>query len=432
MAMKIPPSIFLLLFLIVQFAAHAEELDMSHAVKLGLFAHTPDEAERLVLVLHAGRPGGHLQSGARVNMYRARGTYAGASWNRKAARKIAKRHGVTYLADWWMSEISVNCAVFQIPEQIPASAMIEELMADDDIQLVESMGIFATLSHDEGLAYSDPYFHLQSSVKHFGLEKMHSLATGKDINIAIIDTGIQVDHPDLLGQIVENYNFVDAISPNFKDDAHGTAVAGLIAAKINNNEGIVGIAPDATITGLKACWPIQSGGIDARCNSFSLALALNKALSLGVDIINLSLTGKEDKVLALLLDEAIARGIVTVAAVSPKNGLEKSFPGSHPGVIAVGSQETSHGIGRIGLHDVVTAPGKELITTVPESKYNFLTGSSFASAQVAGYIALLKETRPYLTIGELRTKLLAHSKGLAAHSNPIYFVESPMEYKQLY
>lgn len=423
MSNKLRLVVFSLALLSINWPVFSEEMEMSQAIELGLFASTPEQAERLVLVLHAGRSGSHLQTSARVNMYRARGTYADSSWNRKTARKIAKRHGMTYVADWWMSEIAINCAVFRIPAQASQSAMVEELMADNEIKLAESMSVFATLAHGEAETYSDPYFYLQSSAKHIELEKMHALSTGKDINIAVIDTGIQVDHPDLIGQVVENYNFVDAISPSFKDDTHGTAVAGLISAKINNNEGIVGIAPGAKIIGLKACWPIRSDTIEARCNSFSLALALNKALSLDVDIINLSLAGPHDKVIKLLVDEAVARGIVTVAAVFAadvgNDVAQSSFPASVPGVIAVASEGTLSGTSTLGLHEVVTAPGMELITTIPHSKYNFLSGSSFASAQVAGYIALLKETRPYLTIGELRDKLIAHSKGVAGRSVPL-------------
>lgn len=377
-----------------------------NTVDLGLYADTKEEAARLVLVLHAGRSGGHLQSGARVNMYRARGTYADSNWNRELARKIASRHGMTYVTDWWMSEIHANCAVFRISENDSPSKALEELMADADVTLVESMSVFSTLANQKPHSYSDPYFHLQTSADHFRLEEMHRDVTGKNVNIAVVDTGIQIDHPDLSGQVVENINFVDAVSPSYSNDTHGTAVAGLIAAKINNDEGIVGIAPDARIIGLKACWPNSENAIEARCNSFSLALALNKALGLGVDIINLSLSGPHDYVLERLVEEAVARGIVVVSAVSENNIADGSFPASVAGVIAVASKEVILEPMRLGLYDIVTAPGKQLITTIPKNKYNFLSGSSFASAQVTGYIALLKEARPYLTTGELRQKLV--------------------------
>ena len=126
------------------------------------------------------------------------------------------------------------------------------------------------------------------------------------------------------------------VSSGFSGDKHGTAIAGVIAARANNGMGIVGIAPGAKLIALKACWPTPSGSIEAVCNSFTLALAINTAIKMGVDILNLSLTGPEDPLISKLLKIATGRGIVVVAAdPGTSSPTAHRFPALMEDVIAV-------------------------------------------------------------------------------------------------
>ncbi len=97
-------------------------------------------------------------------------------------------------------------------------------------------------------------------------------------------------------------------------EIHGTAIAGIIASAVNNREGIIGVAPDVSIAALRACWAVVDDGLAAQCSSFSLAQALEVALGLQPNVINLSLAGPDDPLLSRLLDRAIERGIVVVTA----------------------------------------------------------------------------------------------------------------------
>src|SRR5690606_21862937 len=101
----------------------------------------------------------------------------------------------------------------------------------------------------------------------------------------------------------------------------------------NNREGIIGIAPDARIAALRACWPVNGSSSGAQCSSFTLAQALETAIELDPALVNLSLTGPTDPLLSRLLDEAMERGIVIVAA-EPATLDAAVFPASHAGVIA--------------------------------------------------------------------------------------------------
>jgi len=168
-------------------------------------------------------------------------------------------------------------------------------------------------------------------------------------------------------------------------EVHGTAVAGIIAAQADNHVGIVGVAPLARLLALRACWQVAPS--DTRCSSLTLALALSAALEHHAQIVNLSLGGPPDRLVQRLIEAAQSRGITVVAArddAVPGGG----FPASLPGVIAVGSAAAG-GI----AHDGVTAPGTDVLSTLPGSRWGIVSGSSYAAAHVSGLVALLIEAR---------------------------------------
>ena len=133
------------------------------------------------------------------------------------------------------------------------------------------------------------------------------------VTVAVIDTGIETKHPDLKGRVAKTENFVDGGAQSFAQDRHGTAVAGVIGARANNNEGIFGVAPGADLLGIKACWHSTAGGLEARCSSWTLAKAIDFAVINGTRVINLSLGGPPDPLLTRLIAKAIERGATVVA-----------------------------------------------------------------------------------------------------------------------
>ena len=238
---------------------------------------------------------------------------------------------------------------------------------------------------DEG-GFDDPYHHLQHGSAAMRTGAAQRWATGRGVRIAVIDTGVEIDHPDLTGRIVGARNFVDRGEVTFTSDRHGTSVAGVIAAVANNGEGIVGVAPDAGILALKACWPVAGSAAAARCDSYTLALAIDFAIQEEVEILNMSLAGPEDPLLALLVGKAIERGIVVVAARDDRASGAGAFPASLEGVISIGLPKDP-----AGGSGALVAPGTDVLTTVPRHSYDFLSGSSFAAAHASGVVALLLE-----------------------------------------
>ncbi|PZN78301.1 MAG: serine protease [Candidatus Methylumidiphilus alinenensis] len=336
-----------------------------------------------------------------VSGYRQRGDYANSTWSLNVAEALAKDYGLRQVTQWPINSLGIHCVVYEIPVNLSMEQVLKRLEMDKRIEAVQAMKTF----HVRGETYTDPYFKLQTGIRDMHVESAQRIATGRNIKVAVIDTGVDVGHPDLTGQIALEQNFVDE-SKASPDDIHGTAVAGIIAASANNQMGIVGIAPDAKLIVLKACWQISPQKAEAVCNSLTLALALNSAINLKSEIINLSLTGPQDTLVGRLVDKALDDGIIVVASTSSPFAAEKDFPSSIKRVIAV---RTANAVGNSSPSDtgIVPAPGQEILTTLPHATYNFMSGSSFAAAHISGVIALLLQLNPHLGSEQILSMLQA-------------------------
>jgi subtilisin family serine protease len=181
-----------------------------------------------------------------------------------------------------------------------------------------------------GSPKADPLYAAQPVASAWHLDELHAHDTGKGVRVAIVDSGVARNHVDLRGQVALSRDFVSR--QDSPGEAHGTEVAGIIAAVGGNGLGIVGVAPQARLLALRACW--ENGRAAASCSSFTLAQALQFAIDARVQVLNLSLTGPSDRLLARLLDAALASDISIVGAVDA-SAPDGGFPASHPGVLAV-------------------------------------------------------------------------------------------------
>ncbi len=191
---------------------------------------------------------------------------------------------------------------------------------------------------------------------------------------------VDASQPDLAGQIQTIQDFV--LDHPHAPEQHGTGVAGIIAGIADNHIGIAGVAPHARLMALRACW--QEGAATAVCDSLSLAKALYFAIGHNAQVINLSLSGPPDPLLGRLIDVALARGMVVVAAVDP-HAPEGGFPASHAGVVAVSDDPATTAPGAL------VAPGRDAPTTEPGGRFALVSGSSYAAAHVSGLFALMRE-----------------------------------------
>jgi subtilisin family serine protease len=229
-------------------------------------------------------------------------------------------------------------------------------------------------------AEGDPLSATQPDMREWHLDALHRVATGKNVKVAVIDSSVDARHPDLIGQVVLRQNFV--AGRNDAPEFHGTGVAGIIAAAAGNGKGIVGVAPNARLMALRACW--QENPEATVCDTLSLAKALYFAIDHKADVVNMSLSGPSDRILSNLIDAAQSRGITVVGAVDPtqKDG---GFPASHSGVVPVIDEGDPTNDRR-----AYGAPGHDIPTTKPGG-WSFVNGSSYAAAHVSGLFALMRE-----------------------------------------
>lgn len=247
--------------------------------------------------------------------------------------------------------------------------------------------------------------------------------TGKNVKIAVIDTGCDLSHPDLKDRIIGGRNFTseDGGNVNKYDDynGHGTHVCGTIAASSNKN-GIIGVAPDAKLIILKVLGKTGSGSLT------SIIDAINYAINLKVDIISMSLGTSQD-ILSLhqAIINAVNNNILVVCAAGNEgdsNGAtdEFSYPGAYNEVISVGAVDFNKSAARFSDSNKevdVVAPGVNIISTYMGGNYKSLSGTSMATPHISGILALLiewstKEFGRRLTEAELYGQLIKNTNTL--------------------
>ncbi|NOS87114.1 MAG: S8 family serine peptidase, partial [Methylococcaceae bacterium] len=390
-----PRLLSFLLLVMLSSTVHSDDLKVAANDLANVL--NPALAERLLLIGFPDQSLNRVQS-ASSGTYRKRGSYQSSSWSQRLSDAIAQDYPIAKLTEWPMSVVGVHCVVYQVLGNASVESTIAQLSKDPRVRIVQNMHIFKTKAHQ----YNDPYFKLQANLQQMDIGLAHSKSTGKNSTIAMIDTGVDLDHPELAGQISASENFASQISASFANDKHGTAVAGIMVARSDNGTGIIGIAPDAKLIALKACWPDQADAMAAVCNSFTLALAVNKAIQSGAKILNMSLTGPKDAFLELLLNKAIEDGMIVVAADAGEQNAQENFPASLKNVISV---QSLNPIRQIPPLISITAPGEKILTTLPHGTYDFISGSSIAAAEVSGIIALLLELKPDLDINEVQAIL---------------------------
>jgi subtilisin family serine protease len=349
-----------------------------------------------------------MHAGSSLLGYVPASHYGGAGM--RAARTLAdlKHHyGWRELEGWSIKSLGLYCIVLEPAGGVDRAALLKQLAADDRVRLAEPLRNFSVYSDAAPAAhrYNDPYVDLERGFIDTDAARAHAYSVGRGVDVAVVDTGADTTHPDLRGQILSVHNEVDQDAAAFEGDHHGTEVAGIIAAIANNHVGIVGMAPEATLSIYKACWYPRESGAGARCNSFTLAKALAAVLdNTDARIVNLSLGGPADPLLAMLLRKLLGQDRIVVAAMPPDGDLE-GFPDVAPGVIVVRTSGAS-----TAPPGILSAPGHDILTTQPDGGYDFSSGSSMAAAHVSGIAALLVSLAPGLDGRAIHDLLLRSSK----------------------
>jgi len=219
---------------------------------------------------------------------------------------------------------------------------------------------------------------------------------GEGVVVALLDTGVDTEHPDLAANLMDGRNFVDD-NDNVTDvDGHGTMVCGIVAAIANNSIGVAGVAPKVTIMPLKV---ISESGGDLR----DIDLAIKYAADHGAHVIGMSLGGNFSKGLLVMeaaVNYAYQRGCVLVAAAGNDNSSEPFYPAAFDNVIAVSAIDEADekaSFSNYGDYIDFCAPGVNIVSTINGGTYASGNGTSFAAPFVTGVVAIMLSKYPALS-----------------------------------
>ncbi len=246
---------------------------------------------------------------------------------------------------------------------------------------------------------NDTYLENQEYLKQIQIYEGWDIATNTDTTIAILDTGVDLYHPDLKENLVEGYNFLDKNALPQDDNGHGTNVTGIVAAVGNNNQGTAGISWKTKIMPLKVLDHKGEG------ESFIVGQGIRYAVDKGAEIILLSLG---EPIYTPFMKEAVdyaeENGVLVVAATG-NEGNRLNYPAALPDVLSVGAvnlEDKYVSYSNYGQQIDVVAPGEGIYTTKQGGGYISNTGTSMAAPQVAGLAALIKQLHPTITPRQIR------------------------------
>jgi subtilisin family serine protease len=213
--------------------------------------------------------------------------------------------------------------------------------------------------------------------------------TGAGVKIAIVDSGVDYDHPDLAANYLGGYDFVNNDADPKDDNSHGTHVAGTILAP-DNGIGVLGAAPEADFFALKV---LDASGY---CYYSDVAAAIDWAVENNADIVTMSLGGSSySTTMQNACDNAYSKGVVIVAAAGNTGTSGVLYPAAYDTVIAVAATDSNNNRASwstYGSQIELSAPGVSVYSTMPNSGYGYKSGTSMATPHVAGAIALLLST----------------------------------------
>ncbi|HVM25105.1 MAG TPA: S8 family serine peptidase [Candidatus Limnocylindrales bacterium] len=296
----------------------------------------------------------------------------------------------------------------------PVNTVIAELQADPAVEYAEPNYV-VTLA-DEGstasVSVNDPQTGGQYSLNRMRVRDAWAHTTGGSNVVAVLDTGVQANHPDLTGRVLPGYNFVSSNTNASDDNGHGTWVAGIIAANANDGYGIAGISWSDKILPVKI---MNSNGTGSTSN---LTSGIVWAANNGATVINMSVGGfPYSQAVEDAVNYAWNKGAVLVGAAGNNNRREDFYPASYANVVSVSATQLDDEFSfwsSYGPKVEVSAPGSSILTTnctassCPNrgwGSHTHISGTSFATPNVAGVIALIKARYPSYTPSQVVSRL---------------------------
>jgi len=285
-------------------------------------------------------------------------------------------------------------------ETMTEISLLLEGMSDERV-FVQTNNYFEAQGIEESIDYNMLSIHAYEA---------HRIARGKGVTVALLDTPVDTEHPAYRGRVQEERGIIEKQPPG----AHGTALAGIISAKVS---------PDVNLISIPVCRTEKNRS--PRTTSLLLSRGIDLSIQRRVNGINLSLGGPKDTLVGILIDEALKRNIavVTAAGNSGPNG-QPPYPASHTGVIAVTAIDHRDRLdprATRGPHISLSAPGVDIITSAPGGRQQVSTGTSVAAAHVTGIVALILEHDSKATPQYIKTLLESSAQDLGPPGKDLEF-----------
>lgn len=322
--------------------------------------------------------------------------------NHTAAAKLEKAAGAKHLG-------TIHKLGYRIVE-VPAGQARRALARFRGAGAVRFAEIDAAVKADL-VTPTDPLWTSQWGLGKVAAPSAWATTTGSsDVTVAVLDTGVDPNHPDLRGAVSPGRSFISGVSSSMDDNGHGTAVAGIVAARTNNGIGIAGACWSCRILPVKVLSATGSGTMSAAANG------LIWAADQGVQVANLSLSGASHT--QTMLDAvryARDKGVLVIASAGNNGDTTLSYPAAYDEVVSVAGSTSTDGRYSWSTHGSwvdVAAPGCNRTTRLGDT-YSDFCGTSSAAPLTAGVAALAFAAAPTATHTQIRNALEATSSSVS-------------------
>lgn len=303
----------------------------------------------------------------------------------------------------------LRLALVRVPPTVDLETMRTRLRGDPNVESVEVNHVYQLLSTQPSTLEpkhitNDPRFSWQWGLFQIGFNRIAATVLPATAPIiAVVDTGVDYNHPDLRGKVILGPDYVDGDMTPMDTTGHGTHVAGIAAALTDNNVGIAGVSGRSRILAVR----VGRWWISAFAGAAGIVYSADYP---GVRVINLSWGGRWDSVyIRKAVNYAVTRkGVLVVAAAGNWDTADPVYPAAYENVLAVGAtdrEDRKAFFSNFGDYVDIAAPGENIYSTVPAGGYDWYCGTSMSSPFVAGAAALVWGKWPTMTLAEVRELL---------------------------